>query len=211
MNNLYFDTRVPQFPGDQLSTTQPQLQLNMQKLFEAFARNHVSINDANAGNHTFLKLIEQMNPIQTNVSEISIYTKNVEGQTDQVFFRYQGNGQEFQFTNYQIYKPDQKSTSRSRFFTFLPGKIILYFGSFFNNKRIEKVSLAPPVSTKIMTVNLCPFRTTVPTTTSEYNSHLNSINKNKDGLIESLTFQGFASGSSTNRDSYYIILGNIGV
>ena len=112
---------------------------NFQRLFLDFNKNHVPLDDVSAsGNHTYIELIEQAEKSfqQTGVGEISVYTKDVIGQTDQIFMRHQ-DGTEFQFSNYQIY-PLMETPSQRGFFTFLPGKVICYFGILLNRNQLNK-------------------------------------------------------------------------
>jgi hypothetical protein len=160
MNPVPFNPGVPENPSDELAISQPQLMNNFLQLYNYFLKNHLPIDAASgAGNHTIIELLEQSNSKQTDVSEISVYTKDVEStgitdQTDQIFIRYQGNGQEFQYTNYQIYSI-QPTPSQTSYFTFLPGRILIYFGTF-QNLPNNILSLFPPVATNIISVSTCP-------------------------------------------------------
>lgn len=154
-----YNPNVPERPSDSFATSQPSLQLNFQSLFNVFLLNHISINDAtNAGNHSIVQLLEQLNPIQTDVGEIAIYTKDAPDQTDQIFIRYQGNGQEYQFTNYQIYSINP-TPSQTTYFTFLPGRLLVYFGVY-NSALNVPLKIYPPVAKNIVTVDLCPTQIT---------------------------------------------------
>ncbi len=154
-----YNPNVPQFPSDSLETSQPQFQNNFSQLYDIFLRNHVKLNDAvDAGNHTIIQLLEQEanTGIQTDLGEISVYAKDVVDQTDQVFLQYQGQGQEIQYTNYQIYKPENNDF-QTKYFTFLPGKLIMYFGSISPTEQANIVDLSPYVSKHIMSISLCPI------------------------------------------------------
>jgi hypothetical protein len=156
MTTPIYNPNVPQFPKDSFATTQPQLLDNFLSIYNNFMINHISLNAASgAGNHTIVQLVEQNNAFQTLPSDISIYTKNVESQTDQVFFRYPGNGQEVQFTNYQIYNINV-SGGVTMFFTFLPGNILIYFGSF-TSLANNLLNLMPPIAKNIITMSFCPI------------------------------------------------------
>lgn len=161
---MSYNPNVPQNRPDAIKTTQAQLQANFQALFNAFRVNHVTLNDATAtpGNHTIVELLEQVQAIETNVSEINIYTKEDADTTDQPFFRYQGNGQEFQFIPYQIYSlkdfDNNNGVTGSRFFTFLPGKVLVYFGTLNNSNQTElnlTLELFPAIAKNIITVSAC--------------------------------------------------------
>lgn len=150
-----YNPNVPENLSDTLADSQPEFLDNFLKLYNTFKVNHVALDaGATAGNHTIVQLLEQGQAIQTDLNEISVYTKDVAGQTDQVFLRYQGNGQEIQLTNYQIY-----SINSTTFFTFLPGKILVYFGSF-TTLPSNVLSLFPAIAKKIMSVSFCPIGNT---------------------------------------------------
>ncbi len=119
---------VPQ-PNDFLADSQKDFLVNFQQLYNAFARNHVSLDATilTPGNHTNIELLQRTQGPETSIGEISLYSKTVLGQTDQLFLRYQGNSQEVQITAYQIYQA-QSLTWQESYFTFLPGNIIVYFG-----------------------------------------------------------------------------------
>lgn len=151
---ITYDPNVPQNRSDNLPTTQPMLQDNFQVLYNAFVKNHVALDAAsNAGNHAFIDLFQQDNAQQIGTSEISIYSKEVEGQTTQLFLRLQG-GQEVQLTNYQLYSLIPTNTQIS-YFTFLPGGILVYFGYVNATGREFTINLQPPVAKNIITCSFC--------------------------------------------------------
>jgi hypothetical protein len=128
---------------------------NFSTLFNAFSINHVALNDlTNAGNHKVIELIEQEKGESTQSQEISIYSKKVDGQTDQLFMRYQGNGKEFQLTEYQIYAIEKTSTQEA-YFTFLPGGLIIYFGRIFSaGKKSFNIDFNPAPRKNLSGLNL---------------------------------------------------------
>ncbi len=182
-----YDPNVPEFRSDSLDTTQPQLQRNFQALFDAFLLNHVSLTAAsNAGNHNIIELLERANPINTNASEINVYSKDDPGTTDQLFMRYQLNSPEFAITPYQIYSVKNIVSNGvviTRFFTFLPGKILVYFGTMSGAAaRTVTLTLQPAIAKKIITTVGCvsvnpsglPF--------------VNLVAPGNDGFFKDLTF-----------------------
>lgn len=200
-----YQPNTPQFPGDTFAETQEQLQENFQVLYNYFMQNHIPLdNISDLGNHTIIQLIEQGNSQQTSVSEIAIYAKNVEGQTDQVFFRQQGNGQEMQLTNYQIYSLTPP-TGQTQFFTFLPGGIIVYFGSFpgIIGKTVV-VNLTPLIAKNIITVTCCSLYTsTIPFI---FPKPCITFEKNQDQIISVVNFN--SSGNNFVQASWYLIMAN---
>lgn len=148
-----YNPNVPTNLDDTYADSQPQMLNNFIKLYTIFSRNHTNINGTNAGFHNKVDLLEQTQGFQTGVGEISVYCKNVEGQTDQIFLRYQGDGQEVQFTNYQIYSL-QATPQQEAYFTFLPGKVIAYFGKMLIVNGVTKINLNPPIAKNIITVQI---------------------------------------------------------
>jgi hypothetical protein len=117
--------------------------------------------------------------------------------------RYQGNGTEFQFSCYQTY-PLTSTPSQVPFFTFLPGKVICYFGLF--NQTVStpiqnQIKLNPPIARNIISVNL---------TGSNNTNSASSVTliTNTDGITTALQL----STSNINvapATQYYIVLANI--
>ena len=155
-----YNPNIPQRKNT-LADSQIDFLNNFSTLYTAFMANHIPLDAVSgAGNHTNVQMFEQQknDQFQTNVDEISVYCKNVEGQTDQIFLRYQGNQDEFQFSTYQIYSLPV-STVATRFFTFLPGNVIIFFGT--AQVKISTsgfpLKLVPSIAKNIITVNLCPL------------------------------------------------------
>lgn len=145
-----YDANIPQFPSDGLATTQKQFLDNFEVLSSVFMANHISLESATTvGNHIMTQLLEQALPIQTDLGDICAYTKDITDQTDQLFLRYQGNGQEFQYTNYQLY-----FINPTTFFTFLPGRILVYFGNITVNQGTTAVlNLQPAIAKNIVSLS----------------------------------------------------------
>ncbi len=191
-----YDPNVPENPSDSLASTQPEFLNNFLQLYNSFKTNHVPLDaSSSAGNHTIVELTEQENTFQTDINEITVYSKDVSGQTDQLFLRYQGNGQEIQVTNYQIY-PINTTNPPTQFFTFLPGKLIVYFGSVTPTGTSYVLNLTPPVAFNILSIDSCGIGT-VPDIKSPV-----SLNAPENGFYKSVNFLFTASGT---RFSYFIV------
>lgn len=150
-----YNPNVPESSRDNLAESQIDILTNFSTLFDIFTRNHIDINTATIGGfHNIIELNQQQSDPQTNVDEFAFFCKNVDEQTDQVFCRYQGNGTVFQLTNYQIYSIPSTGPQRS-YFTFLPGKILVYFGDF-TNLHNNVLQLTPPIAKKIISAGMCP-------------------------------------------------------
>lgn len=190
----------PNFPlvKNSYGSWQPQFLQNFTQLALAFAQNHVPLTAASdQGNHTIIQLLEKENPQQTNVSEFSVYSKPVEysdKSTDETFMRFQGNGTEFQYTNYQIYP----LTIPNSYFTFLPGKIICYFGLLNAGPgKFKNLPLNPPIAKNIMSAN---FTNTIALTFGGTASYTPII---QNGIITSLNL------TANNNIVYYLVMANI--
>ena len=189
---INYNPNCPQRTTDSYATTQPQLQANFQVLYNAFMMNHVALDSStNVGTHNVIQLYEQSNEQQTGTTQISVYTKDVEGQTDQLFMRYPTNGTEFQLTNYQIYSPGPNA-----FFSFLPGGILIYFGISTNGQ--NTIYLTPNVTKNVMGMSLSPNLTGVskPTVT---------LIQNEEGYYTQVNMNYLGNTPNTR----YTILGNL--
>lgn len=203
---VFFDPNTPEFLTDTFAETQPQLQSNFQALYNAFQQNHIQLDAiSDAGNHTVAQMSEQIGDQQTNISEYALYSKNVPTQTDQIFLRNQSNGQVIQLSTYQIYSVAGTSNQPTQFFTFLPGNILLYFGTIRCIRPSTPLFMWPPVATNIMTVSFCGIGTG------------NAQQSKPNIVINAPTPLGFitniqvkSTASSTNFVTfYYAILANI--
>ena len=148
-----YNTQIP-VASTTIAEAQKLFQNNFERLFEAFNSDHVALNDpTNPGNHSVIRLVELPKEESTQSLEIAIYTKKVEGQTDQLFMRYQGDGTEFQITEYQIYSI-VPTNNQEAYFTFLPGKVLVYFGKVIGLGKQEVDIYINPTSSNITGVNL---------------------------------------------------------
>lgn len=195
-----YNPNIPQL-FDSYASWQENFQNNFQQLFDAFGQNHVALDAANAGDHTVVEMLEQANPVQTNTAEIAMYAKDVSGQTDQTFMRFGSNLTEFQYTNYQIYSIEE-TDRQTTYFTFLPGKLIVYFGRTKVNN-VGTITLNPPIATNIISMNFTAILSSSPVISSS--SFVTTLIK------EGSYFTGInlrqASGVNIPRQ-YYLILAN---
>lgn len=204
-SSIFFNKNVPQ-----VSTTFDQWQKlfvrNFAQLATAYRINHVSLtNSAGLGNHTIVQLVEQEDDlkIQTNLGEFAIFTRNVADQTDQVFMQFQGNGQEFQYTAYQLYNISVRS-QQTAFFTILPGNLVVYFGTL-NGKNSggTSIDLRPPVAKNIISVAFTPINITQPFVTY-------SETKNNEFITGLEIFVApVKNGIKVINEMYYMVVANL--
>lgn len=161
-----YNPNVPR-PGDSIATSQPEFLANFATLFTAFATNHVDLEDALAGKHTIVEMPAQTANFLSNAGEMSAYTRSIDEEGTQVFLKYQGTTEEFQFSCYQIYLvkpiPMPFGGIQTLYFTFLPGRVLLYFGNFTDSIgqfTPVQLSLIPPVAKEIITMDFCTSTST---------------------------------------------------
>jgi hypothetical protein len=206
-----FNPNVPQIK-DTIAKSQIDFLDNFSTLYDAFSVNHVALDAASdAGNHTVIQLLEQPtnSQFQTGTTQISVYAKDVVGQTDQMFLRYGGNQPEFQYTNYQIY-PLALGNGLTPFFVVLPGGIIVYFGimAFQGLPTLggpfRKLVLTPAIAKNIISANFCNLGT-IPGVGMSYSP----IQPNNNGIYDYVQVRLTLGGSQPNPNLfYYIVVAN---
>lgn len=201
--NPQYNPNIPNV-NDDLATSQGQFLVNFQKLYEAFALNHVPLDGgATAGNHTIVELLNGAG-FQTDAGELSLDARPVEGQTGQLFMRYQSNSknnQDVQYTNYQLYFQDIIQNGQLGGFTTLPGGLIVYFGAvnFTATNAGGTLYLNPFITKELLSVTFCASGT-VPTQAPSFTTLAERPN-----LITTLVPQ--ANTFSPNFIYYYLIVG----
>lgn len=223
-NTINYD---PNTPTVTLPYADWQIQFiqNFTQFNTAFSQDHVPLTDpTNQGNHTYVHMPEQPEDSapQTGSNEFSIYAKNVEDQTDQLFFVYPGNTPIVQFTNYQIYSVQPRvspNIAQTTFFTFLPGGLLIYFGSYgpftssatgSKTETDNTLFLNPPIAKNIAGVNFC-IKGTTPDFTPSCTFGPLSIVPGKgfiqEGNITQLFIAPHTGAKNTTID--YLVIANI--
>jgi hypothetical protein len=188
---------------------------NFDQMERSFKINHVPLDDPSlTGNHTIVQLVEQASDLkmQTNIGDFAAFTRDVSDQTDQVFMQYQGNGKEFQYTNYQIYSvPDIKNGNlivQKTYFTTLPGKIIVCFGSLLSSISLRPakvtVKLFPPVIKNIISINTTIIRSS-PVNSVFQASPIQNTSKKFYTSVDMI----YSSNANNFFPFYYLIIGNL--
>jgi hypothetical protein len=174
---------------------------NFGRLYLDMAKNHVPIDTPIiAGNHTNIQLIQQNSSQTTEATEISVYTKKVDGQTDQVWMKY-GSGIEFQITAWQIY-PITYLPNQTLFFTFLPGNLLAIFGQCtvnLPNTGAFTFELKPYVLRNVLSINLSNIPAAACSAT---------LVKNDGGYFTGVTTSPFF-GPQINTVFHYLVVGNL--
>ena len=160
MTSLFYNPNTP-ISTESFAQWQENFIQNFTQSNNAFSQDHVPLDAAsNAGNHNVIELLKRKSTQQTGVAELSLYSKNVVNQTDQIFMNIQGS--EFQYSNYQIYALPTTNT----YFTFLPGGLIVYFGlsdykTAPGSGSFKNLVLVPAIAKNVISVN---FTQAVPNT-----------------------------------------------
>ncbi len=200
-----YNKNIPKV-NDDLATSQGGFLANFQQLYNAFLKNHVPLDGgATAGNHTVIELLNSSSGFETSSGELSLYASPVDQQTGQLFMRYQGNSQDVQYTNYQLYELNQ-TPQRLQFFTTLPGKILIYYGLVIVPSYPYILDLDPPIAKNIISVNFCPG--TRPTGLSSQVPLSNPVTAS-DGFIKQLKIEIPFSLTAPNEPLFYSVMVNI--
>ena len=127
---MTYDPNIPQ-PSEDPSTSQGEILSNFQVLGADFQVNHVPLGAiTNAGKHNFVELVNQAGVPSATTSEGTIYSKAVTRNgitTSETFYTPDNTGDEYQLT--QIITAQKATFSTNPGFTFLPGGLILMWGT----------------------------------------------------------------------------------
>lgn len=210
MSTPQYNPNVPR-PGDSIATSQPDFQKNFLSLFNAFAQNHVDLEDALAGKHTIVELPAQTTAFLSNAGEISTYSRSEDEEGTQVFLKYQGTEEEFQFSCYQIYSvepvPLPFGGTQTIYFTFLPGRVLLYFGVYGaaigRSPFTQQITLIPPVAKEIITMDFCA------TTTTPSLKPIVTLQVEDNGIISKINLSSASVLTSVSGFTQYMVLAKI--
>jgi len=200
-NNPTYNQNTPKQSGESLAESQIKFLTNFQELYDAFSVNHVALDGgATAGNHKIAEFFQQVGDFQASQGEVSAYSKDVEGQTNQLFLNNQGGS--FQYTCYQIYGPSSFG-GQLNYFTFLPGNIMVSFGIInpAASPGGNKLDFSPYVYKNLMTFNICPGAlapTIIPTFTLQEDFP-------GTGIISAVRLYQLTAGYSY----FYLAVGNL--
>lgn len=116
---MVYDNAIPQ-ANDDPSQSQGQILGNFQELDTFLSVNHVELNDANQGKHTFLQMPEQASAPTTAANELGIYTKEYNSLAT-LFFREESSG-----TEHILAGPPLLAASG---YTYLPGGLLMQWNT----------------------------------------------------------------------------------
>lgn len=200
-----FNPNVPKNASDSLATTQPQFLDNFLSLYRQFAANHLPLDvGSSAGNHTVIQLREQPKDLQTDITEINVFTKKVENETDQIFVQFPGPAPAIQLSNYQLYSIGPitgNETTQQAFFTTLPGGIIVYFGSF-RPLNQNKVFLFPPICKNVISFSATSAEQASPISPYVY------LYPPQNGYFREALIVVTPLGVSSSPNCFYMVIGN---
>lgn len=116
---MSFTPGIPQ-NGQTLGNSRDSTRNNFASLRSTLAENHVDVNSANPGLHTFVDMLAQSANSDPITGAVSIYSKAVSGITEW-FFQRENSGNVIQMS---VGNPTVAATGT----TFLPGAVILKWG-----------------------------------------------------------------------------------
>ena len=157
-------TRSTPNTGESLNFTRPIINTNFDQIFQQFAKNHGEFNSAESGKHTEIQMVQIAAPA-TLINETAMYNKAGLYAPNEpcVFVRGQSNGFEYQFTN-----PNEALSSLFGTFTaingttlansnygwtFLPGGLILNYGTRSGLDSQQNIPYARPFTTSVFLKN----------------------------------------------------------
>jgi len=187
----------PQSKGSTLVGTRDQIRANFEIIRDDFAINHVAYDETGEGKHKFMQMPESGADFDNNDSapstaanEGALYTKEADSVTN-LFFRQESDGAEIQLTS------SQGATNANPGTTFLPGGLLMQFGSFTGASKADTT----------VTFNV-PFGTapySVVVTMNREGS--NNVDTFYAHTLTTTNFQA-RNTSSSNRIGYYIAIGS---
>ena len=118
---MTFQSNIP-LSTDLLSVSQGDILGNFQALGSAWPVNHVDFNASGAGKHKYVEFPDQGSDPAGAASELTLFAKLDAGSTTQLYYKRNAEGTSYQLTA-------QNPTIASSGSTFLPGGIILKWGS----------------------------------------------------------------------------------
>jgi hypothetical protein len=201
----YYDPNTPLIKTT-FADWQVNFQANFERLSTAFASNHVPLESlSNAGNHTYIELIQRPSIPETSLSEFSIYALEDSFKITQLFMCFQNN-QSFQYTAHQIYPIKPQIATQTTFFSILPGSVVAIFGKTSSTGTNGfTIELNPPIikDNGIISICLTPVDGVGLTPTvspAAFDGHYLQ-------LIILSNVPG--TGSTPLSDYYYTVIGNI--
>lgn len=124
---MVYTPNVP-LSGQSLGETRDVIRANFEDINTAFGANHTPLTTDDSGKHLFLQMPEQVSAPSTVGNEGGVYTKEGPSGTTELYFRAESNGAEYQLTNVSI--GSSANLGANPGYTFLPGGVIMQYGSF---------------------------------------------------------------------------------
>ena len=172
-----------------LGETQLPIQINFANLNTAFSANHSALTTNTDGKHEFLQMPEQISVPATATDEGGVYTKVTDSVTC-LFWRQESNGTEVQMTT------SQTPTDANPGTTFLPGGLLMQFGSF----------TATANTNTTVTFNVA-FGTAPYSVVCQMNRNSSNVDTIYAHTLTTIDFRA-RNTSNSNRTAYYIAIGS---
>ena len=178
-------TYQPNIPlaTDFISVSQQDINNNFTSLGTAFDTNHVDFNASGAGKHKFVELPNQSGNPAGAATEITLYSKQAAGSSE--LFMRRDAGSVIQMS---VGVPNAASSGT----TFLPGGIIMKWGSVVGSPSGNTATFSTPFPNNVFSLTLGIFDTNVARTAS----------------FSALTNTNVLIKSSNVNTVYYIAIGN---
>lgn len=182
---MTYVTDIP-VSGESLGSTRDRIRGNFQENAVVQAINHVAFNSIGEGKHKFLQMPEQVSAPVTLSNEAAFYTKvGTNPAESNLFFRGENNGFEYQLTtadqtNIATFANNTAyATDNAGGWTFLPGNLIMQYGTKTNNPNGGDATITFPR----------PFKTAVYSITMSFSRSAGST------VIQSARLTNFSSTS----------------
>lgn len=189
---MSYNPNIPQ-PSDIPSQSQAQFLVNFQQLNTIFDVDHVPYNDADTadrGKHDKSTYVEQGSDPTTAANELALYSKDDGSGNTRLFLRQESAG-----TVIQISGANPSASANGT--TFLPGGLILKWGTKANPINNDVISFSPAFPNNLFSVSITPLRAN----TDRRSMYI------KTGAANTTSFTVLTDSSSFD-SLYYVAIGN---
>lgn len=177
-----YDPNIPQ-PQDDLAISQQDILENFQEMTAKFGINHIpmGLRLPDEGKHSKAEIVQKTKGTATSLSQVNLFTKPNSQNGAQLFYTPAGTISEIALTNYQNY---DISTDGSRYFTFLPGGFIVYFG--FIDIQANSLPFTLELNPICKTIDMAISNPVSPTPSSGQNAN---FIKTSSKLIDNVSYE----------------------
>ena len=183
---------------DAMQLSCQQLRGNFTQIFNAFAENHLPLNDGNQGMHSQLELVQQSGDPTTGSDEVALYSKSGTGSQPQIFFMPASSGTPIQISNNKVISTGPYYQS------FMAGPYVVLFGKVLNytNTQTFTYSTYYPLITALSEVEFVDLQIIQSVKPIPPTSTANPYNVGTTSFQVALSLLGL-----TMADLFYLIVG----